>query len=219
MIPPRASQRSRPCEGQCHNVVSPRGGPVAAQSVLFLGGTGVISSACSALAVERGMEVFLLNRGTTTARPAPDGAVSLTGDANDTGHVKIYSEPGVGTTVKLYLPRHFGEAEAIAVGRRRRSCWRAPAAGEVVLVVEDEERVRPPLGRCPGASSAISCVHAGAPAAALALLAEQPARRSAVHRHRHARHGRAAARRRPAVERPGTQGALHHRLYQERHRP
>ncbi len=56
---------------------------MAAQSVLFLGGTGVISSACSALAVERGMEVFLLNRGTTTARPAPDGAVSLTGDAND----------------------------------------------------------------------------------------------------------------------------------------
>ena len=57
---------------------------MAAQSVLFIGGTGIISSACTALAVERGMEVFLLNRGATTARgPLPTSAVSLTGDAND----------------------------------------------------------------------------------------------------------------------------------------
>ena len=54
-----------------------------ARSVLFIGGTGVISSACSALAVERGMEVFLLNRGTTASRSAPEGSVQLTGDAND----------------------------------------------------------------------------------------------------------------------------------------
>lgn len=33
--------------------------------VLFIGGTGVISSACSDLAVERGMEVYHLNRGKT----------------------------------------------------------------------------------------------------------------------------------------------------------
>ncbi len=37
--------------------------------VLFLGGTGVISSACVALAVERGWDVTVLNRGTTSARP------------------------------------------------------------------------------------------------------------------------------------------------------
>ncbi len=31
--------------------------------VLFVGGTGVISSACTRLAVERGLELFLLKRG------------------------------------------------------------------------------------------------------------------------------------------------------------
>jgi len=54
------------------------------------------------------------------------------------GHVKIYSEVGEGTTVKIYLPRsgraedHAGEALA------------QPVAGghETVLVVEDDEQVR-----------------------------------------------------------------------------
>jgi len=37
--------------------------------VLFLGGTGIISSACSWLAVERGIDLFLLNRGQSADRP------------------------------------------------------------------------------------------------------------------------------------------------------
>jgi signal transduction histidine kinase/ActR/RegA family two-component response regulator len=58
------------------------------------------------------------------------------------GHVKIYSEPGVGTTVKLYLPRHTGAEEMSDV--EAASPLEAPRAqnGEVVLVVEDDERVR-----------------------------------------------------------------------------
>ena len=58
------------------------------------------------------------------------------------GHVKIYSEPGVGTTVKLYLPRSQASAGA------PQTVAAAPAAspqavdGEVVLVVEDEASVR-----------------------------------------------------------------------------
>jgi nucleoside-diphosphate-sugar epimerase len=55
--------------------------------VLFIGGTGVISSACSTLAVERGMELHLLNRGQTD-RPVPDGAKSLIGDIRDPGSVR-----------------------------------------------------------------------------------------------------------------------------------
>ena len=51
--------------------------------VLFIGGTGVISSACSQLAVERGVDLYLLNRGVTTRRPVPEGAKVLTGDIND----------------------------------------------------------------------------------------------------------------------------------------
>jgi len=33
--------------------------------VLFIGGTGIISSACSPLALESGIELYLLNRGTS----------------------------------------------------------------------------------------------------------------------------------------------------------
>jgi nucleoside-diphosphate-sugar epimerase len=38
--------------------------------VLFIGGTGVISTACTALALERGLEMTLLNRGQSGAAPA-----------------------------------------------------------------------------------------------------------------------------------------------------
>jgi CheY-like chemotaxis protein len=54
--------------------------------------------------------------------------------------VKIYSEVGQGTSVKVYLPRNYSEA---ALAERRDALQvAAPGAGEVVLVVEDEERVR-----------------------------------------------------------------------------
>jgi nucleoside-diphosphate-sugar epimerase len=48
--------------------------------ILFVGGTGIISSACSALAVERGMELFLLTRGMSGRNPAPRQARLLTAD-------------------------------------------------------------------------------------------------------------------------------------------
>ncbi len=48
--------------------------------VLFIGGTGVISSACSELAVARGIELVLLNRGRTSQRAMPEGVQVLTGD-------------------------------------------------------------------------------------------------------------------------------------------
>lgn len=50
--------------------------------VLFIGGTGIISSACSCLALERGIELYLLNRG-QSARPAPAGAKIIHGDIRD----------------------------------------------------------------------------------------------------------------------------------------
>ena len=58
------------------------------------------------------------------------------------GHVRVYSEPGRGTTVKIYLPRYFGSLEE-ASNAARPSVTPPPASGvEVVLVVEDEARVR-----------------------------------------------------------------------------
>jgi nucleoside-diphosphate-sugar epimerase len=51
---------------------------------LFVGGTGIISSACASLAIERGIELYLLCRGNTTRRQLPEGAQLLRADISDT---------------------------------------------------------------------------------------------------------------------------------------
>ncbi len=58
------------------------------------------------------------------------------------GHVRIYSEVGRGTTVKVYLPRHFGSVEEATAPLQPRSIPTAASQSETVLVVEDEDRVR-----------------------------------------------------------------------------
>lgn len=50
--------------------------------VLFIGGTGIISSACSQLAVENGIDLYLLNRGKSD-RPVPESATVLEADFHD----------------------------------------------------------------------------------------------------------------------------------------
>ena len=55
------------------------------------------------------------------------------------GHVSIYSEPGDGTTIKLYLPR---STEAEAAERAPATDAVPRARGETVLVVEDDPDVR-----------------------------------------------------------------------------
>ncbi len=47
--------------------------------VLFIGGTGIISSACSSLAVQNGIELYMLNRGQSFRLP-PEGANLLKAD-------------------------------------------------------------------------------------------------------------------------------------------
>jgi nucleoside-diphosphate-sugar epimerase len=56
--------------------------------VLFLGGTGVISSACARAAVGAGIELSVLNRGQTRYRPLPGGVTVLRGDAHDPATVR-----------------------------------------------------------------------------------------------------------------------------------
>jgi nucleoside-diphosphate-sugar epimerase len=51
--------------------------------VLFIGGTGVISSACVREAIARDVEVVVLNRGQSTTRPLPAGVRELRADARD----------------------------------------------------------------------------------------------------------------------------------------
>ncbi|HSZ60773.1 MAG TPA: SDR family oxidoreductase [Terriglobales bacterium] len=52
--------------------------------ILFIGGTGIISTACTALAASRGVEVTLLTRG-QRASQLPGGVKTLIADANDPG--------------------------------------------------------------------------------------------------------------------------------------
>lgn len=55
--------------------------------LLFIGGTGIISSACSQLAIERGLDLYLLNRGQSYRVPPP-GAKILNGDIRDPESVR-----------------------------------------------------------------------------------------------------------------------------------
>jgi CheY-like chemotaxis protein len=57
------------------------------------------------------------------------------------GHVKLYSELGHGTTVKVYLPRHRAPAAA-AVETELATVAPYSARGEAILVVEDDDDVR-----------------------------------------------------------------------------
>ncbi|MGQ4274591.1 ATP-binding protein [Terrihabitans sp. B22-R8] len=55
------------------------------------------------------------------------------------GHVKIYSEPGEGTTVKIYLPRFYGSAGNLDVAEAANEL---ATGNETILLVEDEDNVR-----------------------------------------------------------------------------
>jgi nucleoside-diphosphate-sugar epimerase len=56
--------------------------------LLFIGGTGLISSACSELAITRGHELFLLNRSESAKYPAPKNATILKADIHaDEAHL------------------------------------------------------------------------------------------------------------------------------------
>jgi len=55
------------------------------------------------------------------------------------GHIKIYSEPGQGTTVRIYLPRFRGPAEAVD---EMHSDSVELTGHETILVVEDDAPLR-----------------------------------------------------------------------------
>jgi nucleoside-diphosphate-sugar epimerase len=52
-------------------------------NVLFVGGTGIISSACARAALARGIDVTFLCRGTTNRHPVPEGARVIKADVRD----------------------------------------------------------------------------------------------------------------------------------------
>ncbi|MGX5840149.1 CHASE3 domain-containing protein [Mesorhizobium sp. ArgA1] len=107
-----------------------------------------------------------VNKGTGLGLSQVFGFVKQSG-----GHVKIYSEPGEGTTIKIYLPRFFGTEEAVLPTGRGDN----PAAiTETILVVEDDARVRA------STTDALrelgyTVIHAGSGQEALQKLADNPA--------------------------------------------
>ncbi|HUX70828.1 MAG TPA: NAD-dependent epimerase/dehydratase family protein [Cellulomonadaceae bacterium] len=61
---------------------------MSALTVLFIGGSGTISSASTRLAVERGIDLHVLNRGTSTTRPLPAGVTVHRGDVREPGSMR-----------------------------------------------------------------------------------------------------------------------------------
>ena len=86
------------------------------------------------------------------------------------GHVKIYSELGTGTTVKIYLPRLHGGAEEV---RRVAAQIADGDASEVILVVEDDPLMRKLSGDCLR-ELGYTVLESENGAVALALLGEAP---------------------------------------------
>jgi len=89
--------------------------------------------------VEKAFEPFFttkeLGEGTGLGLSQVYGFIKQSG-----GHVKIYSEPGEGTTIRLYFPRVKAQASAV----EQDHAVQAPDIGghETILVVEDDEDVR-----------------------------------------------------------------------------
>jgi len=61
---------------------------MAKPRVLFIGGSGVISSACSRVAVDSGIDLSVLNRGRSTVRPLPPGVSMLRADIREPRSVR-----------------------------------------------------------------------------------------------------------------------------------
>jgi nucleoside-diphosphate-sugar epimerase len=56
--------------------------------VLFVGGSGVISAACARVAVESGIDLYVLNRGRSTTRPLPAGVHEMRADVRNPASVR-----------------------------------------------------------------------------------------------------------------------------------
>jgi signal transduction histidine kinase len=56
------------------------------------------------------------------------------------GHIKLYSEVGAGTTVKIYLPRHHGDGQAVV--RDTAAAVQGGSLDQVILLVEDDPLMR-----------------------------------------------------------------------------
>ena len=89
------------------------------------------------------------------------------------GHVSIDSEPGHGTSIKLYLPRYLGADQAVAMGAKRSERCPAGTHEEIVLVVEDEESARDVAVECLK-ELGYTVLQADSARSAMEILVDQP---------------------------------------------
>lgn len=95
---------------------------MSAIKVLFIGGSGIISSACSQLAVDSGVELYVLNRGESTHRPLPPQAKILRADIRDPESVtKALGDLEFDSVVDwvAFTPEHVQADIALFRGRTR----------------------------------------------------------------------------------------------------
>jgi signal transduction histidine kinase len=87
------------------------------------------------------------------------------------GHIKIYSEPNAGTTVKIYLPRIVGDANEIRTAAVK--AMQTGDRGETILVVEDDPLMCKLTCDVLG-ELGYTVLQAGNAAGALAILDQEP---------------------------------------------
>jgi nucleoside-diphosphate-sugar epimerase len=95
---------------------------VRGQQILFIGGTGIMSSAGVELAARQGHHVTVLNRGTTTRRSVPDGVEVIRGDIRDaesTRSALAGREFDVAVDWVAYTPEHVRRDVELFAGRVR----------------------------------------------------------------------------------------------------
>ncbi|MBI4876489.1 MAG: SDR family oxidoreductase [Acidobacteria bacterium] len=86
--------------------------------VLFIGGTGIISTACTALAAERGIDLTLLTRGRRAAE-LPAGVKTLTADIDDAPQALTKETFDVVVDWIAFTPAHVERDLALFGGRTR----------------------------------------------------------------------------------------------------
>jgi PAS domain S-box-containing protein len=84
------------------------------------------------------------------------------------GEVRVYSEVGQGTTVKIFLPRHHGEAAEETGSSKNMEAPKANA-GETVLIVDDDSTMRMLVGDTLG-ELGYQAIEAGDASSALRVL-------------------------------------------------
>ena len=133
------------------------------------------------------------------------------------GHIKIYSEEGHGTTIKIYLP----PGRAAAAAGKRRSPTMIEGGHETILVVEDDRLVRDYVLAQLRSLGYVTLQAANA-AEALAVIASGPAVStccSPTSIMPGNMNGYGSWPTRSRAPRPGPESALHLGLYRERHHP